>query len=997
MFNIIKTDNIKLVSSFIEGGASSLKKKDKDVLSSYKKNDKEYIFGDINIILDNEQYDVVISNPYQNIRILAGAGSGKTTTILCRVKYLVDNYTTPNRILILTFNKDASENLKTRIIKLFGFKINIDIYTIDAFCCMLYHKYQESKSYVSLSEYIIFGRKIMMEYGLEISSKYQFIFFDEFQDVNAKQFDILNQFVINGCYLTVIGDDSQNIYQFRGTDNYFMINFDNIFKNTSTYTLTTNYRSIGAIIDLANNCISYNVNQVKKTMKTNLEKGNKPKFILSKTDDDQLRFLMNKIKKYVKNGLNPSEIVILSRNNYHLKIIETELTKENIPHIACITDKIGENLKKLIEPNKLVVTTIHKAKGLEWTKVFILGFCNHHFPSQMNNNLKNIEEERRLFYVGVTRAKRKLYLLATHAEIPISCFIKENKSFLKIIYNPIFSKPAFNIYDCKNDSMIKQDYSVKDLILLLNTETIDEMRTNNFLTDINPEISDIFINLDLDDKIEYTPEIKKGSYEPDFGEFVDRYITREIMINSKQYFKDNDVLMILNAVILSPDEMEIYNKFKMNPNLKNIDVNTFKKDEVDDVVLYSLLKKINNKEQKKNEFNCIIRENTYPSHFINNLTLAYKSTTSSNNSHTILEDIYYVSLCRNLNNDRRRLVYRNIFNLYQTMLNNGIMNKMNQYVDSKINNNTTCKKTVYHKFKETAILLGEIDIIDWSEETLIDIKCSESDFRLEWYIQVLFYYTFLNEQDKSKIKYLGISNVMTGRNYRFEVPKINFNNLINYLELVIKRDQNNYRVSNNPLSLGTLEYKFKPDDNIVKKINYIPNNQNSVIILDTETSSFYNDILQLAYLVCHKDGTIIKEVNSYVKNRLPSIESIKIHGITHEKIKKDGKDFYLIIEEFINDISRCSEVIGHNIQYDLSTIQNDIRNYGINIIYNDKPMLNIFQYVQIIDTITLAGKKIKLEELYNQLFNKKIFGAHNALNDVRATKECYFKLKNNNL
>ena len=62
------------------------------------------------------------------------------------------------------------------------------------------------------------------------------------------------------------------------------------------------------------------------------------------------------------------------------------------------------------------------------------------------------------------------------------------------------------------------------------------MKDYNFLLDIQPETSDIFINLELEDKIEYTQEIKKGSYEPDFGEFVDRYITRDIMINSKQEF-----------------------------------------------------------------------------------------------------------------------------------------------------------------------------------------------------------------------------------------------------------------------------------------------------------------------------------------------------------------------------------------------------------------------------------------------------------------------------
>ena len=963
MFNIIKTSNFKLVSPFIEGGYSKLNKKIKNVLNEYKKNDRDYSFGDTTIILDDEQYEVVTSNPFQNIRILAGAGSGKTTTILCRVKYLVDNFTTPNRILILTFNKDASENLKNRIVKLFGFKINIDIYTIDAYCCMLYYKYQESKSYISLSEYIIIGRKIMMNYGSEIASKYQFVFFDEFQDVNSKQFDILNQFVINGCFLTVIGDDSQNIYQFRGTDNYFMINFDNIFKNTSTYILTTNYRSSCNIINLANNAISYNVNQVKKIMKSNLNKGKKPKFILSRTEDDQIKFIIHKINKYINNGLNPSEIVILSRNNYHLKIIETEFTKRNIPHIACITDKIGENLKKIIEPNKVVVTTIHKSKGLEWSKVFILGFCNQHFPSQMNNNLKNIEEERRLFYVGITRAKNSLYLMATHSEIPISCFIKENLSLIKEKYNPKFTKPNIDIYDSKNENLIKEDYSVKDLLALLNTETIDELRTNNLLLDIKPEISDIFINLDLEDKIQYTTEIKKGSYEPDFGEFVDRYITRDIMIHSKQEFKDNDVSMILNAIILTNEDMEVYNKTK-------------------------ILTKINNK--KLDGHTTVIRENTYPAHFINKLTTSYKNCQSGKMSNEIIEDVYMISLCRNLNNDRRRLVYRNILNLYETMLNNGIRNKMNQYIDLKKINNITCKKTIYHKFKNIAVLLGEIDLIDWTEETLIDIKCSESDFRLEWYIQCLFYYTFLNEQDKSKIKYFGIANIMDGKCYKFDIPKINYNSLISYIELMIKRDQNNYRILNNPLYL--FNHKFDVPKILIKEIIYVPDNKNYIVFLDTETASFYNDVLQLAYIIYDNKGVLIKQVNSFVKNRLPSSESIKIHGITHEKIKKDGIEFSTIIDELIKDISTCDTIVGHNIQYDLSSIQNDIRSYGINIVKDGNPMFNIFENIKIIDTIKLAGKKIKLDELYLNLFKKKFIGGHDALNDVIATKECYYKL-----
>lgn len=946
LYNIIKSNDLKLFSPFIEGGTTKLKKdeliKVSNIMKNYKKNEKTFNLDDEEINLDDEQYTVVTSKPNQNIRIIAGAGSGKTTTILCRVKYLVDNFTTPNRILILTFNKDSSENLKKRIIKLFDFKINIDIYTIDAFCCLLYHKFQQQKSYISLSEYVLIGRKLMMEYGSEISSKYNYIFFDEFQDVNSKQFDILNEFVKNGCYLTVIGDDAQNIYQFRGTDNYFLINFDNIFNNCSTYTLTTNYRSNQLIVKLANNIINFNETQVIKIMKTHNEKGFRPKFILSETENNQNEFIISKINKLIEEGIKLDEIVILSRNSYHLKIMETELTKHNIPLVSCITDKIGDNIKKLLEPNKVTVTTIHKSKGLEWSYVFILGFCNQHFPSHLNNNIKNIEEERRLFYVGVTRARNRLYLMSTHSEIPISCFIKENLDYIKMVYNPENSKPSLDIFETTDDNTIKQKYSVTDIVLLLNTEVIDEMRTNNFIIDFDIECTDLITSLDLDNKIEFSEEIKKGGYEPDFGEFVDRYITRQLIINKNILFKDNDTLMIIN-------------------------------------------------EQNED------KQNIYPSHFLKILKESYINCQTAKANNLVIKDIYNISLCRNCNNDRKRLIYRNIFNLFNNMLNYGIKNKMDKYIEIINDHDLICKKIVYHKFKDVGILSGEIDLIDWTEETLIDIKCSESDFKLEWYVQILIYYTLLESKEQDKIKYLGIINIMNGKYYKIKKPELNIKLFIKYIGLMIKRDQNNYRICNNPLKLNSLQYLFKPDNIEKSYIQYVEKDRKYTIILDTETSEFYKDMLQLAYVICDDNGNVITTVNKYVKNRLPTNDSTKIHGIDINKIKAEGIDFREVINELVTNLSECKYVVGHNLQYDLTTILNDIRSYGINIVDdNNNPILNIFKNIELKDTMQMNGSKIKLEALYEKLFGNKFDGAHNALNDVEATKKIYYKLLNNN-
>jgi DNA polymerase III epsilon subunit-like protein len=556
-----------------------------------------------------------------------------------------------------------------------------------------------------------------------------------------------------------------------------------------------------------------------------------------------------------------------------------------------------------------------------------------------------------------------------------------------MVYYPKESKPTFDIFESKEDNTIKQEYSVNDIVLLLNTEVIDEMRTNNFITDFDIDCSDLITSLDLDNKIEFSEEIKKGAYEPDFGEFVDRYITRQLIINKTVDFKDNDTMMILNAIILSNDEMELFNKYKINNTVLELNKKKYSDEETQ-----NLIDKI--KSQKtKTPYQNVIKENTYPFHFLKNLKESYINCQSKKSNDLVIKDIYNISLCRNCNNDRRRLVYRNIFNFFNQMLNRGIKDNMDKYIEIMDDHDLICKKTVYHKFKDVAVLMGEIDLIDWTEETLVDIKCSESDFKLEWYVQLLIYYAFLESKEQDKIKYLGIINIMNGKYYKIKKPDINVKSFIKYIELMIKRDQNNYRVCNNPLKLNSLQYVFQPEDIEKSYIHYIEKERKYTIILDTETSGFYNDVLQLAYMVCDDKGKVIKKVNRFVKNRLPTNDSTKIHGIDIHKIKSDGVEFKEIINELVNNLSECKYIVGHNLQYDLTTILNDIRSYGINVIDKDKkPVLNIFKNIQSKDTMQLYGTKIKLEALHEKLFGTKFDGAHDAMNDVEATKKIYFKL-----
>ena len=607
LYNIIKSldlrdnlskpelySNIKLIGDYIGPNVSSLSKPEliglinglKTYLSNKNLIDSQiYKFGLNEITLDLEQLQIVQSEPNGNIRIIAGAGSGKTTTILCRIKYLLDNFITPDRILVLTFNRDSAQNLRNRIESLFGFKIDIKIYTIDAFCFKLIGQYnyliesnndsniKQGSNKFSVSEYSNIGLELMKKYGKEISSQYKFIFFDEFQDVNDVQFLILKEFVNNGCYLTVIGDDCQNIYQFRGTNNYYMINFDQII-NSHTYKLTTNYRSNKYIVNLANESIKYNEVKVNKQMipySTILNPDLKPKFVLTGGEQDSVLYIGKKITLLIEHGINPDKIAILSRNSIPLKMIETELTKLNIEHVACLTDKNSDDIKRILLPNKVAVTTIHKSKGLEWEYVFIIGFAHEHFPSHMNNNIKNIEEERRLFYVGITRAKNYLYLVANICEIPISIFIEEiYENLTKIRYHLDRKYSNNELFErTESNTIIKESYGITELITLLKPDDFDVLRKSFLIIESDPEVIQL-IQSNSFDEYKFVEKIKSGAYEADFGEFCDRYITRQLMIVNSNKFVDSDTEFILGCKEIIDEDMGLVNLLRTNKNLLKI-------------------------------------------------------------------------------------------------------------------------------------------------------------------------------------------------------------------------------------------------------------------------------------------------------------------------------------------------------------------------------------------------------------------------------------------
>ncbi|WP_211080554.1 UvrD-helicase domain-containing protein [Enterobacteriaceae endosymbiont of Neohaemonia nigricornis] len=165
--------------------------------------------------------------------------------------------------------------------------------------------------------------------------KYKNIFIDEFQDTNDIQYNFINLLYnkeINTC-ITVVGDDDQSIYSWRGAKVENINRFLKDFYQAKIILLEQNYRSTNNILNAANKLISYNINRVKKTLWTNSNNGHLITIYLAYNEFDEAEYIARYIQKYIiNNNLSLSDCAILYRNNTQSRIIEEKMLQFNIPY-----------------------------------------------------------------------------------------------------------------------------------------------------------------------------------------------------------------------------------------------------------------------------------------------------------------------------------------------------------------------------------------------------------------------------------------------------------------------------------------------------------------------------------------------------------------------------------------------------------------------------------------------------------------------------------------
>ncbi|ARF08794.1 UvrD/REP helicase [Catovirus CTV1] len=772
----------------------NLEKKIDLYMSNKNDNYKDYIINDRKVGLNDEQFKIVTDDINKNIRILACAGSGKTTTIICRIKYLIDKGVDPSQILLTTFNVDAAQNMKNKLESLFGFMPNILVGTFDGIACKYYHKFFKKDYHVGISEYATY----FLEYlksgeGHNVYDSIKYIFFDEFQDCSNIQFQILREFGKHNIYITVIGDDAQNIYQWRGSNIDYILNFDKYINDVTTHKLVNNYRSTPEIIDMSNLSIKNNTDQIPKDMiSNNPSVGFMPEVRKYTNDVEQAEYVISKIASYVRDGIKLDEIAVISRNNYPLKIIEEQIEKHNrsrrtiIPYVALITEDNTDTKPKILEDH-ITLTSIHKSKGLEWQVVFLVSCNDDKFPSELDKI--SIQEERRLFYVCLTRAKKHLHISFTSKTV--SRFIAEIP--LDKINFIAFRNSYYNFQNTRN---LKYKNDVTSLIEMIEPADIEKLRQLEILPEILPTITTVH------ESHEYDEIVNKYYLHKDFGIFIDRYISRSIGVKNKESdgLRDRVTEKIIHSLKMDMNLYSVYNKYQTNfskkmslinektlvseyiekLNKNNDDPIYIKKIEEKDMcsvreIVRQMYKRSFDNKVNMNEV-VVIPLNYLPEEFGYSMRNSYKNYTDPNlDNKSIIKDIYRMSLCENINDGRRRLLYKDVSSFF--IKDDDLFNDIEEYVNNIKDNKLLCKRMVKSQDYD---IIGEMDLLDMTECKIIDYKCSvASECKLEWILQLLTYLALLRLEDNAiEINNIEFYNPLLGTIATIDVSKWNKEELL---------------------------------------------------------------------------------------------------------------------------------------------------------------------------------------------------------------------------
>ena len=314
-----------------------------------------------------------------------------------------------------------SKNRRLKAQDLYDFKKDKELVDL---IVPVFNKYNE---YLKENDYIDFSDMLNMATDLVKANKFQhsykYVIVDEYQDISFAQYQLLKAMRNQSFYsIFCVGDDWQSIYRFSGSDIGYILKFDHYWGDSEQSKIETTYRFSQRLIDISSEFITRNPNQIKKNIRSG---NNSEQYVLGNingyNDKKAIQFVKSRLNELPKN----SSVFFIGRYNFDKEILneqfEIKYNNENK------VDKVYMNTRPDLN---MTFYTAHRSKGLQADYVFIINNKRTYmgFPSKVQNpaiieSLLEQEdgfpdsEERRLFYVAMTRAKKRVFLVTYSGNI----------------------------------------------------------------------------------------------------------------------------------------------------------------------------------------------------------------------------------------------------------------------------------------------------------------------------------------------------------------------------------------------------------------------------------------------------------------------------------------------------------------------------------------------------------------------------------------------------
>lgn len=381
-----------------------------------------------------------------SFRVLAAAGSGKTTTMSLFVKQQIEQGIQENQICFITFTRFAAKQIRDKVAKILGRRAQLLYGTFHA----TMYKLGIQAGIIAHNQKGLYDN--CMEEGVkrflthmrqsnthltQILKRFKVLIVDEFQDLDEAQFEFVQLFKKIQPALRVIGigDLAQNIYRFRGTSNEFLRNgLFEVDTDLQTFQLTTNFRSTPAILNFINALFNTEIKDghiLPMFAPASKEYGMKPQYYeyaknpgkgLGEYEDSVVDTILPLIVKAKNSGKSVALIFpmlkCVSYQYITALIFEKskalgftpdfhQITKEDE---TCATMEFTYNPSNTVAP--IQKSTIHSSKGLEWDIVAIINITDsmYNLREGEEDSEAFIAEKTNLLYVGLTRAAEELYI-----------------------------------------------------------------------------------------------------------------------------------------------------------------------------------------------------------------------------------------------------------------------------------------------------------------------------------------------------------------------------------------------------------------------------------------------------------------------------------------------------------------------------------------------------------------------------------------------------------